>query len=156
MSRRRRRATREIAFSFDSFLDVVANVVGIILRLILVAWVGARSYSSLTTLPRPASSTTPAAADARMPEDPLQQELAQHRRELAEVQARLLEQLQQVQEVRGSHQQLEHPLEGLVTHRGDLDKQQALLDSTAKPREETLRTAALPPTELAERRQKQL
>ena len=35
-----RRPQREIAFSFDSFLDVVANVVGIILRLILVAWVG--------------------------------------------------------------------------------------------------------------------
>ena len=41
---RRRRTQREIPFSFDSFLDVVANVVGIILRLILVAWVGARSY----------------------------------------------------------------------------------------------------------------
>ncbi len=37
---RRRRKVREIEFSFDSFLDVVANVVGIILRLILVAWVG--------------------------------------------------------------------------------------------------------------------
>ena len=36
---RRRRKVREIEFSFDSFLDVVANVVGIILRLILVAWV---------------------------------------------------------------------------------------------------------------------
>lgn len=42
--RRRRRPNREIAFSFDSFLDLVANVVGIILRLILVVWVGARSY----------------------------------------------------------------------------------------------------------------
>ena len=40
---RRRRPVREIAFSFDSFLDVVTNVVGIILRLILVAWVGARA-----------------------------------------------------------------------------------------------------------------
>ena len=44
---RRRRPEREIAFSFDSFLDVVANVVGIILRLILVAWVGARSYKAV-------------------------------------------------------------------------------------------------------------
>ena len=42
---RRRRASREkIVFSFDSFLDVVANVNGIIIRLILVAWVGARAY----------------------------------------------------------------------------------------------------------------
>ena len=38
---RRRRRSREIPFSFDSFLDVVANVVGIIIRLILVVWVGA-------------------------------------------------------------------------------------------------------------------
>ena len=44
---RRRRPRREIAFSFDSFLDVVANVVGIILRLILVAWVGGRSYKAI-------------------------------------------------------------------------------------------------------------
>ena len=42
--RRRRRPDKEIHFSFDSFLDVVANVVGIIIKLILVAWVGARTY----------------------------------------------------------------------------------------------------------------
>jgi hypothetical protein len=50
---RRRRTQREIPFSFDSFLDVVANVVGIILRLILVAWVGGRSYHA-TVAPPPA------------------------------------------------------------------------------------------------------
>src|SRR5437763_11495614 len=50
---RRRRPAREIAFSFDSFLDVVANVVGIILRLILVAWVGARSYKAFHARPAP-------------------------------------------------------------------------------------------------------
>ena len=43
--RRRRRPDKEIHFSFDSFLDVVANVVGIIIKLILVAWVGARTYT---------------------------------------------------------------------------------------------------------------
>jgi hypothetical protein len=43
---RRRRPKREVAFSFDSFLDVVANVVGIILKLILVAWAGARTYKA--------------------------------------------------------------------------------------------------------------
>jgi hypothetical protein len=42
---RRRRPRREIEFSFDSFLDVVANVVGIVLRLILVAWVAGREVS---------------------------------------------------------------------------------------------------------------
>ncbi len=52
---RRRYRPRTIEFQFDSFLDLVANVVGIILRLILVAWFGARSYSSLKKLPRPTS-----------------------------------------------------------------------------------------------------
>jgi len=45
--RRRRRPAQDIQFSFDSFLDLVANVVGIILRLILVAWMGGRSYKGL-------------------------------------------------------------------------------------------------------------
>jgi hypothetical protein len=43
---RRRRPKSEIAFGFDSFLDLVANVVGIILKLILVAFVGARTYKA--------------------------------------------------------------------------------------------------------------
>ena len=47
---RRRRHAREIPFSFDSFLDIVANVVGVIIRLILVVWVGARSYTTLQHL----------------------------------------------------------------------------------------------------------
>src|SRR2546426_341582 len=47
MYRRRRTPAREPAFSFDSFLDVVTNVVGIIVRLILVAWVGARAYGMI-------------------------------------------------------------------------------------------------------------
>ena len=51
MYRRRRSPPREVVFSFDSFLDLVANVVGIIIRLILVVWVGARSYSSLMSPP---------------------------------------------------------------------------------------------------------
>src|SRR6266567_1434735 len=50
---RRRRPPKEIAFSFDSFLDLVANVVGIILRLILVAWVGARPYKAAVPPPPP-------------------------------------------------------------------------------------------------------
>lgn len=57
--RKRRRPSKEIHFSFDSFLDVVANVVGIIIRLILVAWVGARTYQGIQitdTDPRPVLS----------------------------------------------------------------------------------------------------
>jgi len=53
--RRRKRPPQKIEFSFDSFLDLVANVVGIILRLILVAWAGSRSYKGL-----PVSAELPA------------------------------------------------------------------------------------------------
>src|SRR5262249_49157914 len=91
MYRRRRRPAREIGFSFDSFLDVAATVVGIIIRLILVVWVGARSYSGVQALLHP--SPPPAAARAG-PHDPLEEELDRQRRELAEAQASLLEQLE--------------------------------------------------------------
>src|SRR5712692_11675752 len=94
---RRRRHPREIPFSFDSFLDVVANVVGIIIRLILVVWVGARSYTSLHPLVKPAAPAAAIRAVQQEPQDPLQGELAEHRRELAALQARLLEQLRQAQ-----------------------------------------------------------
>ena len=101
---RRRRRQREIAFSFDSFLDVVANVVGVIIRLILVTWVGARSYHAVMAQPTaekpPEESHTFAAAPpVALPpiHDPLEEELAQHRQELENQQQRLLEQLRQCQ-----------------------------------------------------------
>jgi hypothetical protein len=96
---RRRRRTREIPFSFDSFLDVVANVVGIIIRLILVAWVGARSYSSLSRHPRPnrsAAAPGPQVTAPALPDDPLQAELARRRHELEDAESRLLAQLQRL------------------------------------------------------------
>lgn len=96
---RRRRPTREIHFSFDSFLDVVTNVVGIIIRLILIVWVSARSYSSLQVPPKPAEEPAPPAAERPLPQDPLEAQLAQHRQELARLQARLLEQLRRLQQV---------------------------------------------------------
>src|SRR5262245_18276262 len=51
MYRRRRRPEREIALRSDSLLDLVANVVRIIIRLLLVAWVGARTYTGMVDLP---------------------------------------------------------------------------------------------------------
>jgi hypothetical protein len=80
---RRRRPGREIEFSFDSFLDLVANVVGIILRLILVAWVGARSYKAI--LPKPPPGPPEMAEPSPLPEpsDPRLAQLQQRRRALA-------------------------------------------------------------------------
>lgn len=117
---RRRRRTREIPFSFDSFLDVVANVVGIIIRLILVAWVGARSYQSLAVAPTRAPATATAVSTAE-PVDPLQEELTRHRRELAEAQEALLRQLRNVDAARTETRSLEAQL-------GAMDEQDRVLD----------------------------
>src|SRR2546421_4054183 len=102
---RRRRRPEPIAFSFDSFLDVVANVCGIIIRLILVAWVGARSYHTvaaqrgLETPSAPPAVAQHANLGQSKIDDPIQQELLRQRRELEQHEQRLLEQLRQYQQL---------------------------------------------------------
>src|SRR4051794_14830159 len=87
---RRRRASREkILFSFDSFLDVVANVNGIIIRLILVAFVGARAYHSSMTfvgepLPEEAFVANVPAAP-KVDDDPLAAVLEKQRLDLVKL-----------------------------------------------------------------------
>src|SRR5689334_4228016 len=125
---RRRRRHREISFSFDSFLDVVANVVGIIIRLILVAWVGARSYNSVQELLKEKHSQEAASQLAALPADPLEQELTRHRQEMAEVQARLLEQLRQLEDVKLKDQAKQGQLTVLVSRRQEIERQQSTLD----------------------------
>jgi hypothetical protein len=127
---RRRRRSSEIGFSFDSFLDVVANVVGIIIRLILVVWVGARSYGSLHPLPAPAA---PAAAAPRpaTPQDPLEGEIERQRQELARLQARLLEQLRHLQAVQEDDSLTAGQLAGLSARRQQLDQERAALGRAA-------------------------
>jgi hypothetical protein len=121
MYRRRRQVNKEIAFSFDSFLDLVANVVGIILRLILVAWVGAKTYTGVfTPTDSDAPPEPPEPAAVRLPEeklstDPEKAALEQARRQLAEARAALLEHLRQQGELRAGRQKLEDVLaEGAV------------------------------------------
>jgi hypothetical protein len=126
---RRRRRSQEIGFSFDSFLDVVANVVGIIIRLILVVWVGARAYGTLHPAPRPAGAApTAATAPAPVPHDPLQEELARHRQELDRLQARLLEQLRHLEQVQASETATAGALAGLSARRQQVEKERAGLD----------------------------
>ncbi len=127
---RRRRRPREIPFSFDSFLDVVANVVGIIIRLILVAWVGARSYSSVQEILKQAEARRASVptrnvgtAEAKEPTDPLEQELSKNRQELAKARARLLEQLRQLQDVREKHHHTDSEMVSLVSRRQGLEAQ---------------------------------
>ncbi len=128
---RRRRRVREIPFSFDSFLDVVANVVGIIIRLILIAWVGARSYSSIQAILKQTTSFSSPGTSSPEPQDPLQAELIQNRQELAKIQARLLEQLRQAQEVQEKTSQAEKELTFLASRRKDLEHQLTSRDKNA-------------------------
>src|SRR4051794_9096895 len=100
---RRHRPQRETAFSFDSFLDLVTNVVGIIIRLILVVWVSARSYTELPESLRP--KTPVVGVEVPLPEDPLQRELALQRAELDEAQKRLLDQLRQLEVTQATDKQ---------------------------------------------------
>src|SRR5437867_983182 len=110
---RRRRPVREIPFSFDSFLDIVANVLGIIIRLILVVWVGARSYSSLVVAPEASPQAEEQASQKSMPADPLEDELASYRRQLAQAQKALLEQLRELQVSETSQSQVQAQLTAL-------------------------------------------
>src|SRR5437667_11715513 len=151
---RRRRPVREIAFSFDSFLDVVANVVGIIIRLILVAWVGARSYGTLHVVPGAAQPAAEASAQTELPSDPMQQELERHRRELAAVQARLLEQLRQFQQVKEHEGQVTTQLAALRERKEKLQTQRSILTQATAERGKTKQAAALSLTELRQRGQR--
>ena len=148
---RRRRTARETAFSFDSFLDLVTNVVGIIIRLILVAWVGARSYSSISHLIKPQDHQPPE-SQARAIDDPLQDELARQRAELAEAEARLLEHVKQLDLVKDDHKQNEQQIAALNARLQDLDraKDQANRDKAAKGK--TVQDFTLSLAELEKRR----
>jgi hypothetical protein len=130
---RRRRPRKGIEFSFDSFLDLVTNVVGIIIRLILVAWVGARSYHSLV----PAAPDEPPALveDA---EPPLSVEMCAHRKELNDAQERLLDQLRRLKEVRDREHELDDAAARLSTQCQQLEgkrdglKQQTLAKQASR------------------------
>jgi hypothetical protein len=146
---RRRRPQREIAFSFDSFLDLVANVVGIIIRLILIVWVGACSYGTLH--PADTSAPEPAAVTVSEPEDPLQDELSKSRRELAEAQAQLMAQMRQLQQFQLETDEARRELEGLTKTEKELSGEAAKLDQAAGERRQAVAMAALSLEELKER-----
>ncbi len=124
---RRRRPQREIAFSFDSFLDVVANVVGIILRLILVAWVGARSYKAVLPPPPPPPSYVEESEALPEPEDPLTPELERQRRELGLMQEQLLEQMKQWEGVNQTSAAAAAEAAALGSKAAEADAERALL-----------------------------
>lgn len=154
---RRARPTREIPFSFDSFLDVVANVVGIIIRLILVVWVGARSYSSVKDLQLPPATKDDAvaAAKAEVIHDPMELELALRRQELEKLQARLLEQLRDLQLVQSDQRQLEERIGVVQAHGQALERERSGVEHAKGEQERGVQHVELSLAQL-ERRQKEL
>lgn len=119
MLRRRRRRTREIAFGLDSFLDVIANVIGIIIRMILVVWVGARSYHAMQT-PPPVEKLPPPTFVAPKVTDPLEAELARQRLLLQQAQEKMLEQLRQIPSAQDRQKSLQERLAALAAQRQEL------------------------------------
>ena len=148
---RRRRKVREIEFSFDSFLDVVANVVGIILRLILVAWVGARSYKAvLPATPAPAL-TQEEIAQIPDPQDPRTPQVERERRERAQTQAQLLEQLKEWQKFRRDSTLTAEELARLTAHARDIDGTKNDLEKKTQEETQAVRVVALSLAEIQER-----
>jgi hypothetical protein len=151
---RRRRPPREIAFSFDSFLDVVANVVGIILRLILVAWVGARSYKGFQLPPPSPAAGVGEVASLPEPQDPLTPELERQRAELARARAELLRQVRRWQEARQQQTEVGVELAALREHGRELASEREGVLHKAADEGQTTRTFALSLTELQDRGKK--
>jgi hypothetical protein len=136
MYRKRRSAKREIAFSFDSFLDLVANVIGIIIRLILVAWVGARAYqSAMENELEKAVKAEPAKTSAQakpLPADPLQRELEKTRQELDQARAGMLEKLKALDSTKDEKEKVRQELVQLSLAKAGLERDQLALDQAAR------------------------
>jgi hypothetical protein len=155
---RRRRASREkILFSFDSFLDVVANVNGIIIRLILVAFVGARAYHSSMTF---VSEPLPAdlfAVEAPLPpkagDDPLAIVLEKQRLQLTRLRADLAKKAAQADEAASNAKAVDAQLAALAQMKNTLAKQTSELAASADQEIRATQTVALSLEELAKRGQ---
>jgi hypothetical protein len=158
MYRRRSRRREKIVFSFDSFLDVVANVNGIIIRLILVAWVGARAYhGAMTFVDEPIPEVTPDAKEIvklpapRVEDEPLTPVLAQQRDQLAEARKRLAEKLGSVDERQKQIDTVAAQLTSLAKSRADLGVvAKQLADQTTREKKD-VHAAALSIEELQRR-----
>jgi hypothetical protein len=154
---RRRRTTREIAFSFDSFLDVVANVVGIILRLIIVAWVGARSYKPVVVPPPPPSDEAvmeESVADAPEPDDPRTDLFARRRRELDAERKRMASEQDQAVNLDQQAGALAAQLANATARRQQLEAERAGLAQSADGKEQSAKSAVAALGPLQERARK--
>jgi hypothetical protein len=153
MYRRRRPHGEQIAFGFDCFLDLVTNLIGILVRLILVAWVGARSYR--TTMKWVEEPAAPAAAAPQVTDDPMHAELQRAQQELNEARARLLAQLDELTGNRQRADQARSQLALLDERRRAIEAAAGQAGDERARRDGVVRQAALSMDELR-RRSKEL
>ncbi len=156
MLRRRRPRSTEIAFSFDSFLDLVANVVGVILRLILVAWVGASTYTGIYAPPAGSAPEEPepaplVAAEPKLSTDAEKASLEQAKKQLADARAVLLEQLRQQEEVRTRRQGVERQITQLSARNVELRQSAEQIEGRKRAAEKEQARAGLSLVEIQQR-----
>lgn len=156
MFRRRRPLHNEsIHFSFDSFLDLVTNVVGIIIRLILVTWVGARSYHAsmnwLDLEPLPAEKQ-----ELKITDDPLHARLEMAKNDLDDAKSLLLQRLRDLEAAEQKKVDRELQLSTLVSRRNELDAERKALESKAGERGSQVRLASLSVEQVRQRSRKLL
>jgi hypothetical protein len=154
MYRRRRPHREQIAFSFDCFLDLVTNLIGIIVRLILVAWVGARSYSA--TMKWVEETAAPEPPAPQVSDDPLHAELERARRELDEARSRLLAKLGQVDDSKKRAEEAKALLARLNDQRRSAEAEANKVDDKQAQRDGQARQATLSLDELRKRGQRVL
>jgi len=142
--RRRRRPKKDIEFSFDSFLDVVANVVGIILRLILVAWAGAKAYKGPPPPPPPPLPALESLADLPTKKDPLEDDLSHQQQLLLQAQAQLLEHMKKAKDKEIEQDQLANQVKTLADQRRKTEEEKnTVLATRLKPDDDPLPVSAL-------------
>ncbi len=161
MYRRRRPQREKITFSFDSFLDLVTNVIGIIIRLILVTWVGARAYTSAMMLNQETTPAEPTVQVALAPlpppraeDDPLSKDLADTSRQIDQMRDRVLEQLKELDVVQAKESGVKGELTAVENRRQELDKDRQSTDSILRQRGQHVRTVSLSVAEMRTRVQK--
>jgi hypothetical protein len=158
MLRRRRPPKNEaIHFSFDSFLDLVTNVVGIIIRLILVTWVGARAYhTSMQWIEGQAEVSPRKLAAPQVVDDPLHVRIENSRHDLDDAKERLLGHLKEVETAEADKEKAKFVLTGLITRRDELDAERRVLEAKGPVRGVTLEKMSLSVAEVRERSKKLL
>lgn len=116
---RRRRPVREIPFNLDCFLDVITNVVGIIVRLILVTWVGARAYHSVVEALPSSATATPAV----QVEDAVQKTLPRQQQQLTRTEQRVQTQRAGLEQLRNGTTATARQLDQLAQEEKQLDQE---------------------------------